>query len=53
MNIKDEIARVEKIIAITESPYLKKDYEKYLKKLLKKLNQRNYKRNRIQEDFYG
>jgi len=39
-NIKSEIARVEKVIAETKSPYLKKDYEKYLKKLRNKQKQR-------------
>lgn len=34
---KAEIARVKKAIATTTSPYLKKDYEKYLRKLLKRL----------------
>ena len=32
-----EIARVEKAIAETKSPYLKMDYEKYLKKLYRRL----------------
>lgn len=36
-DIKSEILRVEKALATTTSPYLKKDYEKYLKKLKKKL----------------
>lgn len=34
---KAEIARVEKALATTTSPYLKRDYEKYLRKLRKKL----------------
>ena len=34
---KAEIARVEKAIAETKSPYLKRDYEKYLRKLRKRL----------------
>lgn len=34
---KAEIARVEKAIAETKSPYLKMDYEKYLKKLYRRL----------------
>ena len=34
---KAEIARVEKALAETKSPYLKRDYEKYLKRLYKKL----------------
>ena len=36
---KAEIARVEKALAETKSPYLKRDYEKYLKRLYKKLKQ--------------
>lgn len=32
-DIRAEIARVEKALAKTTSPKLKKDYEKYLKKL--------------------
>ena len=36
-NIKEEIARVEKALAETKSPYLKRDYEKYLRKLYKRL----------------
>ena len=34
---KAEIARVEKALATTTSPFLKRDYEKYLRKLRKKL----------------
>ena len=34
---KAEIARVEKALAETKSPYLKRDYEKYLWKLRKRL----------------
>ena len=34
---KAEIARVEKALATTTSPYLKRDYNKYLKRLYKKL----------------
>lgn len=34
---KAEIERVEKALAETESPYLKRDYEKYLRKLSKRL----------------
>lgn len=37
IDTKTEIARVEKALAKTESPYLKRDYEKYLIKLYKKL----------------
>ena len=36
-DIKAEIARVEKALAETKSPYLKRDYEKYLRKLRKRL----------------
>lgn len=36
-DIKAEIARVEKALATTTSPYLKSDYEKYLKKLYRRL----------------
>ena len=34
---KEEIARVEKALATTTSPFLKRDYEKYLRKLRKRL----------------
>ena len=34
---KAEIARVEKALATTTSPFLKMDYEKYLKKLYRRL----------------
>ena len=34
---KAEIARVEKALAETKSPYLKMDYEKYLRKLYRRL----------------
>lgn len=34
---KAEIARVEKALATTTSPFLKRDYEKYLLKLRKRL----------------
>ena len=34
---KAEITRVEKALAETKSPYLKKDYDKYLKKLYRRL----------------
>lgn len=36
-DIKAEIARVEKALAETKSPYSKRDYEKYLWKLRKRL----------------
>lgn len=36
MNEAAEIARVKAAIAKTKSPYLKRDYEKYLKKLERK-----------------
>lgn len=34
---KEEIARVEKALAETKSPYFKRDYGKYLKKLYRRL----------------
>lgn len=34
---KAEIARVEKALTTTTSPFLKRDYEKYLRKLRKRL----------------
>ena len=34
---KAEVARVEKALTETKSPSLKKDYEKYLKKLYRRL----------------
>lgn len=36
MNTQAEIERVKTAIAKTKSPHLKRDYEKYLKKLLKR-----------------
>jgi hypothetical protein len=36
-DVKNEITRVEKAIQETTSPYLKRDYEKHLKKLYKRL----------------
>lgn len=36
MNTQTEIERVKTAIAKTKSPHLKRDYEKYLKKLLKR-----------------
>ena len=36
-NIKAEIERVKTTIEKTNSPYLKRDYEKYLQKLYKRL----------------
>lgn len=41
---KAEIARVEKALAETKSPYLKRDYEKYLRKLRKRLSTTNEQR---------
>ena len=38
-----EIARVERALVETKSPYLKRDYEKYLKRLYKKLKQGEHK----------
>ena len=40
IDTKVEIARVEKALAETKSPYLKRDYEKYLKRLYKKIETR-------------
>lgn len=37
IDTKAEIAKVKKALSETESPYLKMDYEKYLKKLYKKI----------------
>ena len=37
---KAEIAIVEKALAETKSPYLKMDYEKYLRKLYKRLKEK-------------
>lgn len=37
-----EIERVKKALAMTKSPKLKNDYEKYLKKLYKKLRTEVY-----------
>ena len=37
VDTKTEIARVEKALAKTKSPDLKRDYEKYLRKLYKRL----------------
>ena len=37
IDTKAEIARVEKALATTTSPYLKRDYAKYLRKLRKRL----------------
>lgn len=39
-DIHKEIERVKKVIETTQSPYLKRDYEKYLRKLYKKLKER-------------
>ena len=41
---KAEITRVEKALAETKSPYLKRDYEKYLRKLRKRLSVTNGQR---------
>lgn len=37
MNTQSEIERVKAAIAKTKSPHLKRDYEKYLKKLIKEV----------------
>ena len=47
---KAEIARVEKAIAETKSPYLKRDYEKYLRKLCKRLSATNGQRIEREHD---
>ena len=41
---KAEIARVEKALAETKSPYLKRDYTVYLAKLKKRLRKENYRK---------
>ena len=38
---REEVARVEKALAETKSPYLKRDYEKYMRKLRKRLSATN------------
>ena len=45
---KAEFARVEKALAETKSPYLKRDYEKYLRKLRKRLRQSAANEQRIE-----
>lgn len=47
---KTEIARVEKALAETKSPYLKRDYEKYLRKLRKRLRQSTANGQRIERE---
>ena len=47
---KAEIARVEKALAETKSPYLKRDYEKYLRKLRKRLSTTNEQRIEREHD---
>ena len=47
---KSEIARVEKALAETESPYLKRDYGKYLRKLRKRLSATNGQRIEREHD---
>ena len=47
---KAEIARVEKALAETKSPYLKRDYEKYLRKLRKRLSATNGQRIEQEHD---
>ena len=49
-DIKAEIARVEKALAETKSPYLKRDYEKYLRKLPKRLSATNGQRIEREHD---
>ena len=43
-DVNAEIARVKKALAETKSPYLKRDYEKYLRKLRKRLSAMNGQR---------
>ena len=47
---KAEIARVKKAIAETKSPYLKRDYEKYLRKLRKRLKLSATNEQRIERE---
>ena len=47
---KAEIARVEKALAETKSPYLKRDYEKYLRKLRKRRSTTNEQRIEREHD---
>ena len=47
---KSEIARVEKALAETKSPYLKRDYGKYLRKLRKRLSATNGQRIEREHD---
>lgn len=47
---KAEIARVEKALAETKSPYLKRDYEKYLRKLRKRLKLSATNEQRIERE---
>ena len=47
---KAEIARVEKALAETKSQYLKRDYEKYLRKLRKRLIATNEQRIEQEHD---
>ena len=48
---KAEIARVEKALAETKSPYLKRDYEKYLRKLRKRLKLSATNEQRIEREY--
>jgi hypothetical protein len=41
---KAEIARVEKALATTTSPYLKRDYTRYLYKLRRRLKKEKYQK---------
>ena len=47
---KEEIARVERALAETKSPYLKRDYEKYLRKLRKRLSAMDGQRIEREDD---
>lgn len=44
INTEAEIARVKKALATTTSPYLKRDYTRYLYKLRRRLKKENYRK---------
>lgn len=46
MNLSSEIERVKRTIEETQSPYLRRDYQKYLKKLYKQLRSETYGKER-------
>lgn len=43
-NIETEIARVKKALDTTDSPYLKRDYTRYLYKLRRRLKKEKYQK---------